>query len=101
MTTSPTPTLWSMSNLTNHSTTYTSNSGVNLIDLQPWRSLVIVLYSVVISFGFFANLLVVMVIVRHKQLHTITNIFICLLSIADVMLCVFNMPLQLHSQLNG
>ncbi|KAK0057008.1 prolactin-releasing peptide receptor [Biomphalaria pfeifferi] len=67
-----------------------------------WQTiLVIVLYSIVIIFGFFANLLVVAVILRYKQLHTVTNIFIAYLSMADVVLCVFNLPIQLHYQLSN
>nr|CAA57620.1 G protein-coupled receptor 105 [Lymnaea stagnalis] len=68
---------------------------------NKWQTIVITLYAVVIIFGFFANLLVVVVIIRYKQLHTVTNIFICYLAIADVALCVFNLPLQLHYQLSN
>ncbi|KAH9515475.1 hypothetical protein Btru_014588 [Bulinus truncatus] len=68
---------------------------------NQWQTVVIVLYSVVIIFGFFANLLVVVVILRYKQLHTVTNIFISYLAIADVALCVFNLPIQLHYQLSN
>lgn len=68
---------------------------------NKWKTIVITLYAVVIIFGFFANLLVVVVIIRYKQLHTVTNIFICYLAIADVALCVFNLPLQLHYQLSN
>lgn len=66
-----------------------------------WNTAVITLYSIVIIFGFFANMLVVVVICRYKQLHTVTNIFICYLAMADVALCVFNLPLQLHYQLSS
>lgn len=68
---------------------------------DKWHTVVIILYSIVILFGFFANLLIVVVIIRYKQLHTVTNIFICYLAIADVFLCVFNLPLQLHYQLSN
>ena len=66
-----------------------------------WQTAIIAVYSIVIVFGFFANLLIVVVIARFKQLHTVTNIFIAYLAIADVALCVFNLPIQLHYQLNN
>ncbi|GFR99494.1 neuropeptide Y receptor type 1 [Elysia marginata] len=66
-----------------------------------WQTAIIVAYTIVIVFGFFANLLIVVVIARFKQLHTVTNIFIAYLAIADVALCVFNLPIQLHYQLNN
>lgn len=72
----------------------------SVVDDQ-WHTVVIILYSLVIIFGFFANMLVVVVIFRYKQLHTVTNIFICYLAIADVALCVFNLPIQLHYQLSN
>lgn len=68
---------------------------------QKWQTFVITLYSIVIIFGFFANLLVVVVIIRYRQLHTVTNIYICYLAMADVALCVFNLPIQLHYQLTN
>lgn len=67
---------------------------------DQWQTMVIIIYSFVIILGFFANLLIVVVIIRYKQLHTVTNIFICYLAVAEVALCVFNMPLQLHYQIS-
>ncbi|XP_005104464.1 prolactin-releasing peptide receptor [Aplysia californica] len=82
--------------------TYDSwRSDWTVLNEERWQTVVITLYSIVILFGCFANLLVVVVIVRYRQLHTVTNIFICYLAIADVALCVFNLPLQLHYQLRN
>lgn len=63
------------------------------------QAAVIALYVIVIVFGCMANVLVVVVIIRYRQLHTVTNVFIVALGLADVALCVFNLPLQLHYQL--
>ncbi|KAL8574308.1 hypothetical protein ACOMHN_065333 [Nucella lapillus] len=60
---------------------------------------VVVIYVLVIVFGCVANVLIVVVIVRYRQLHTVTNVFIVSLGLADIALCVFNLPLQLHYQL--
>ncbi|KAK6182596.1 hypothetical protein SNE40_010245 [Patella caerulea] len=66
---------------------------------KRWQIGIILLYVIVIVFGFIGNLLVVIVIVRYKQLHTVTNIFIVNLALADIALCLFNLPFQLHYQL--
>nr|UPH88282.1 NPF receptor [Haliotis discus hannai] len=66
---------------------------------KRWQVVVIILYVVVIVFGFLGNLVVVIVIAKYKQLHTVTNIFIANLAVADIALCVFNLPFQLHYQL--
>ena len=60
----------------------------------------VVIYVLVILFGCVANVLIVVVILRYRQLHTVTNVFIVSLGLADIALCVFNLPLQLHYQLN-
>lgn len=66
---------------------------------QSLKIFIIVIYSIVIFFGFIENLLVFIVIAKHKHLHKVTNIFIASLTISDIMLCVFNLPFQLHYQL--
>lgn len=68
----------------------------NLLREQPWKITFILLFAVVIFFGFFENLAIVIVIIINKQIHTVTNIFICTLALSDIMLCAFNLPFQLH-----
>ncbi|XP_021378420.1 neuropeptide Y receptor type 6-like [Mizuhopecten yessoensis] len=66
---------------------------------EPLRIFIITIYAIVIIMGFIENLLVVIVIVRHRHLHKVTNIFIASLAVSDIVLCVFNLPFQLHYQL--
>ena len=73
----------------------------NVLQKKSWRIFIITLYSVVIVIGFIKNLVVFTVIVRSKQLHTVTNIFIGTLALSDIMLCVFNLPFQLHYQVTA
>ena len=68
--------------------------------VSPPQAAVVVIYVLVILFGCVANVLIVVVILRYRQLHTVTNVFIVSLGLADIALCVFNLPLQLHYQLN-
>lgn len=73
----------------------------NVLLKKSWRIFIVTLYSVVIVIGFIKNLVVFTVIVRSKQLHTVTNIFIGTLALSDIMLCVFNLPFQLHYQVTS
>lgn len=66
---------------------------------NPLRIFIITIYAIVIIMGFIENLLVVIVIARHRHLHKVTNIFIASLAVSDIVLCVFNLPFQLHYQL--
>ncbi|XP_048735568.1 neuropeptide F receptor-like [Ostrea edulis] len=68
----------------------------NLLREQSWKITFILLFAIVIFFGFFENLAIVIVIIINKQLHTVTNIFISTLALSDIMLCAFNLPFQLH-----
>ncbi|XP_041353696.1 neuropeptide Y receptor type 5-like [Gigantopelta aegis] len=71
----------------------------DVLKKKHWQIVMIILYSIVIFVGFFGNLVVVIVIVKYRQLHTVTNIFIANLAVADIVLCIFNLPFQLHYQL--
>ncbi|KAK3093395.1 hypothetical protein FSP39_015031 [Pinctada imbricata] len=68
----------------------------DLLHHKEWRIFLITLYIIVIVFGFLENLLVFLVIVSNKQLHTVTNIFISTLALSDIVMCVFSLPFQLH-----
>ncbi|XP_076443012.1 prolactin-releasing peptide receptor-like [Babylonia areolata] len=72
----------------------------DILQDELWKVVVVVIYVLVIVFGCLANVLVVVVILRYRQLHTVTNVFIVALGLADIALCLFNLPLQLHYQLN-
>ncbi|KAL3873498.1 hypothetical protein ACJMK2_036607 [Sinanodonta woodiana] len=79
--------------------TFGLSEELDIVKQQHWRIFLIVLYSIVILIGFLGNLLIVCVLLKNKHLHTVTNIFIVGLAISDIMMCVFNLPFQLHYQL--
>lgn len=62
---------------------------------EPFYSLLIALYSFLIVFGSTGNILVVMSVIRNKQMQTARNIFIVNLAISDLLLCLVTMPLTL------
>lgn len=71
------------------------------LEKDHWRIMVIVIYSIVILFGFLENLVIVFVLIKNRHLHVPTNIFILGLAMSDIMLCSFNLPFQLHYQLTN
>jgi len=68
-------------------------------DYHFLQAAIVTLYVVVMVFGLVANLLIVTVILRHRRLYTVTNVFIVSLAMADIALCGFNLPIQLHYQI--
>ncbi|KAJ7372038.1 Melanocortin receptor 5 [Desmophyllum pertusum] len=44
-------------------------------------------------FGIFGNVLVFIVVVRNRQLHTVTNMFITSLALADLLVCLVAQPM--------
>ncbi|XP_061174452.1 neuropeptide Y receptor type 5-like [Saccostrea echinata] len=68
----------------------------NLLRNSGWRIFMIILFGAVIFLGFIENLMVIIVIIINRRLHTVTNIFISTLAFSDIMLCAFNLPFQLH-----
>ena len=56
----------------------------------------IILMSLVLAIAISSNLLIIYCVVRLKNLRTVTNIFICNLSISDILLAAYVMPLKLH-----
>jgi len=74
---------------------------LDLLHDPTWRIAVIVIYSIVILFGFFENVVIVFILIKNKHLHVPTNIFILGLAASDILLCVFNLPFQLHYQMTN
>ena len=64
-----------------------------------YLSLVIVLYIIVILVGAIGNVMVVITVVKTRQMWNATNIFIANLAISDVFVCVFDLPLSAHYQI--
>ncbi|KAF7260605.1 hypothetical protein EG68_02031 [Paragonimus skrjabini miyazakii] len=58
-------------------------------------------YTLLAMIGLFSNILVTYIIlfVRRRALSNITNIFVLVLSISDMILCGFNMPVQVFYEL--
>ena len=72
----------------------------NTDDFEEIISVGILFYTVLMStflaFAVCSNCLVIYCVVRFTALRTVTNIFICNLSISDILLAGFVMPQRLH-----
>ncbi|CAK9817977.1 Prolactin-releasing peptide receptor [Anthophora quadrimaculata] len=61
-----------------------------------------VLYGNIFALGVFGNVLVCFVVVRNRQMQTVTNLFITNLALSDVLLCVLAVPFTpLYTFLGG
>jgi hypothetical protein len=71
----------------------------DLLDHQAAKAVLILLYSLVILLGALLNTLVVATVAKTKQMWNATNIFIANLAVADIFVCVFDLPLSLYQTL--
>ena len=68
---------------------------------RPWlAAIVIVIYVVVLTFGVLGNGLVFVTVASAPRMRTATNIFIANLALADCFVCAFDLPLNLHYQVD-
>ncbi|CAG2202774.1 neuropeptide FF receptor 2-like [Mytilus edulis] len=55
----------------------------------------IIAYSTAFLFALFGNLVVIVVVLKYKWMHTVTNFFIVNLAIADILVAIFCVPITL------
>lgn len=63
------------------------------------RLLLILLYALFSALGLVSNIIVVAILMRHRVMHNITNIFVMALATSDIFLCTFNMPIQAYYEI--
>jgi hypothetical protein len=63
-----------------------------LIDTTPIQLVFCLMYLIIFCLGVFGNLLVSVVVIKNKAMHTVTNLFILNLAISDVVMCLFAVP---------
>uniref|UniRef100_W5LS17 Neuropeptide Y receptor type 1-like n=1 Tax=Astyanax mexicanus TaxID=7994 RepID=W5LS17_ASTMX len=88
------------SSLSNHH----SNTTLFLMDGPCGRSLSVTLalvlcYGLVLLLGLLGNILLICIILRHRDRPNVTSIFIANLSVSDILMCVFCLPFTLSSVL--
>ncbi|CAH8293214.1 unnamed protein product [Schistosoma turkestanicum] len=67
-----------------------------------WVKLILaIIYGLLAFMGITSNLIVtyILIFMRRRALTSITNIFVLVLAISDILLCSFNMPLQAYYDL--
>ena len=63
------------------------------------EKILICIFLIVIILGFVGNILVILVILLNKNMRTSNNLFILNLSISDLTLCVFSIPINVYKTL--
>ena len=68
--------------------------------LRNWMvaAAVVMLYVIVIALGSVGSMLVILSITRSRLMWTATNVFIANLAVADLFVCVIDLPITLHYQ---
>lgn len=71
-----------------------NGSGSTTADLSNMQAALLASINVLFSLiGTFGNLLVFLVVLRNRQLHTVTNVFIISLAVADLLVCLVAQPM--------
>ena len=65
------------------------------------RTVMIMMYCLVIGIGGLGNALVVITLIRNNYMWNATNIFIGCLALTDLLVCLLNLPFSLYYQLNN
>ena len=60
-----------------------------------------IIISAILLFAVLSNCLVIYCVLRIKKLRTFTNVFICNLSVSDILLAGCAMPIRLHDIFHG
>ena len=72
------------------------NSGQSENNLSLGALLYVIFMTLALIFAVLSNGLVIYCVSRLRKLRTVTNIFICNLSVSDILLAGFVMPQRLH-----
>ncbi|XP_061184763.1 QRFP-like peptide receptor [Saccostrea echinata] len=62
---------------------------------EPLTIALIFLYSVVFLFGLFGNIFVIITVLHYKHMRTLTNVFLVNLTISDLLVVLFCIPITL------
>ena len=81
-------------NTTNKTATFNSEQPQDSLSLEVL--LFVIFMTLALIFAVFSNGLVIYCVSRLRKLRTVTNIFICNLSVSDILLAGFVMPQRLH-----
>ena len=76
--------------------TVQSDDEFDILKRIPVAVAVVCLGALVATLGFLGNLLVVITVATTARMRNATNIFIANLAVADVFVCVFDLPLNLY-----
>ena len=74
---------------------------IDVMEIGWVKAIFIIIYCIIFILGISGNLLVVYVVLRHKTMRSITNIFIANLAVSDMVMCLLAVPLTPLSSFLG
>ena len=83
------------------------DNGSNIVttDLSPWgfgtQVTFAIALAIIMAFSVVGNMMVIIVIVRHRGMRTRTNMFLCSLALADLFCGLLDMPIALVTMIKG
>ena len=80
---------------------YGNSAEYDILKSNAYAMTIILCYIIVISFGALGNIMVVLTVIKAKKMWNATNIFIANLAVADIFVCVFDLPLSAYYQITG
>lgn len=89
-----------MDNVTSNVTKPTCDEQL-IIYTFPATAAFSVVYTIIFVVGVCGNLLVSLAVIRSKQMHTVTNLFILNLAVSDIVMCLISVPLTPLQSFSG
>ncbi|TMS35940.1 hypothetical protein L596_003225 [Steinernema carpocapsae] len=60
----------------------------------------VAMYSLLLLLGVFGNLCTIVVIIKNKSMHTLTNFYLMSLATSDVLMLLLGLPMELYDAIN-
>lgn len=88
-----------LANVSHNHWNFSQLSVDNLKYSNFWTASFTIAYSLIFILGFVGNVIVISVISSKPQMRTVTNIFICNLAVADLLVVLFCVPVTLAANI--
>ena len=92
---------YSLETIATNSSVFLSEEEEEVYWEEAWRLFFAVSLSAILLGAVIGNIMVVMVMVKHRGMRTRTNMFLCSLACSDLLCALLNMPISLITVIHG